>query len=106
MLYLNAPKVVQIRFPFAILREIIPNSFREKNMSGIAAIHHPLRHIDAYSSNVALIIYIGDLIYRAAVNSHPQLQLGVLTQLATDFLRASHRHIHAGKEDQYHSIAR
>src|SRR5438094_5955103 len=106
MLYLDAPKVVQIRPPFAILREIIPNSFREKNMSGIAAIHHPLRHIDAYSSNVALIIYIGDLIHRSAVNSHPQLQLGVLTQLATNLECTTDRHIHGGEEDQYHSIAR
>src|SRR6476469_3916281 len=106
MLYLNAPKVVQIRFPFVILREIIGYSPREKNVSGVAAIHHPLRHVNAYSSNVTLIIYIGDLIHRAAVNSHPQLQLWMLTPLATDLLRATHWHIRAGKEDHHHSIAR
>jgi hypothetical protein len=105
MLYLNAPKVVQIRFPFVILREIIGYSPREKNVSGVAAIHHPLRHVNAYSSNVTLIIYIGDLIHRAAVNPHPQLQLWVLTQLATNLQRTTDRHIHGGEEGQRYSIA-
>src|SRR5438552_8230658 len=105
MLYLNAAKVVQIRFPFVILREIIGYSPRDKNVSGVAAIHRPLRHVNAYSSNVTLIIYIGDWIHRAAVNPHSQLQLWVLTQLATNLQRTTDRHIHGGEEGQHHSIA-
>jgi len=105
MLYLNSPKVVQIRFPFVILPEIIGYSPRKKNVSGVAAIHHPLRHVNAYSSNVTLIIYIGDLIHGAAVNPHPQLQLWVLTQLAANLQRTTDRHIHGGEEGQPYSIA-
>src|SRR5436190_22063085 len=105
MFHLKLTKFMQMRFPFAILGKIVGNSPGEKNMSGIAAIHHPLRHIDAYSSNVALIIYIGDLIHRAAVNPHPQLQLWVLTQLATNLERTTDRHIHGGEEGQHYSVA-
>ena len=75
-------------------------------MSGIAAVHQPLRHIDSYSGDVALLVDIGDLIHRPAVDSHPQLQFRVLAQLATDLQRTAHRRIHARKKGQHHSIPR
>src|SRR5256886_17192202 len=106
MLYLNSPKVVQIRFPFVILPEIIGYSPRKKNGSGVPAIHHPLRHVNAYSSNVTLIIYIGDLIHRAAVDPHSQVQLWMLTQPAANLQRTTDWHIHSGEAGQHYSIAR
>src|SRR5207248_11785997 len=105
MLHLHFAQAVQGWSPLVILGEGIGNSPREKHVAGVAAIHHPLRHVNAYASNVTLIIYIADWIHRAAVNPHSQLQLWVLTQLAPNPQRTTDRHIHGGEEGQHHSIA-
>jgi len=42
-------------------------------MSRIAAIHDPLRDIDSCSRDVHSLVHISDLIYRPAVNAHPEL---------------------------------
>src|SRR5437763_14982908 len=54
---------------------------------------------------VTLRRYIGYFLYRTAMDSHAQLQFGVLTQLTTNLLRATHRCSHARKERQHHSVA-
>ena len=54
----------------AVLSEVVRHMFGQENMSGIAAIHYPLRHVDSGSSYVGAVIYIGDLIDRATVNAH------------------------------------
>ena len=40
-------------------------------MPGIAAIHYPLRHVDAGSGDVRAPAHIGHFAHRTAVNSHP-----------------------------------
>ena len=44
--------------------------FRNKDVSGIAAIHHPLCHVDPSAGHVRLLIQISYLVDRAAVH-HP-----------------------------------
>jgi hypothetical protein len=42
----------------------------KENMSGIAAIHDPLRHINSSPEEIGLIVDIRDWIDRATVNAH------------------------------------
>jgi len=44
--------------------------------------------------------------HRAAVHTHPQLQLGIFFQLFADLHRTPHRRFRAVKEYEGHSIAR
>ena len=50
----------------------------EKNVTGVAAIHHPLRDVDARAGNVGLFVQINDFIDRAAVNAHPDMKFGMI----------------------------
>src|SRR6266478_7622880 len=43
---------------------------REKNMSRITAIHHPLGDVDASTGDVGLFVQISDFTDRPAVNTH------------------------------------
>jgi hypothetical protein len=44
--------------------------FRQKNVTGIATIHNPLRDINPSTSDVCPVVDIGNLIDRPAVNAH------------------------------------
>src|ERR1041385_5464758 len=95
-----------MQFPFAVLSEIIRDALGKKNVPGIPTIHHPLCHVDSSTSNVAPIIDIGYLVNRPAVDSHPQLHLGVPTQFAAKLLSTPHRCVHPSKENEHHAISR
>jgi hypothetical protein len=49
--------------------------FRQKNVTGIAAIQHSLRNVDSRSHYVGFVINIGNAVNRAAVNPHSQLDV-------------------------------
>ena len=46
-------------------------------MTCVAAIHHPLRKVDARTGDIGAAVQIGYFIYRAAMNSHPHLDFRV-----------------------------
>ena len=52
MFYLAIAHVVQVRLPMTVLGKIFRDPFREKNMPGVAAIHHALGHVDSSSGNI------------------------------------------------------
>ena len=52
MFYLAITHIMQVRLPMTVLGEIFRDPFREKNMAGIAAIHHALGHVDSSSGNI------------------------------------------------------
>jgi hypothetical protein len=54
--------------------------FRQKDVTGIATVHHPLRDVHPSASDVCPIIDIRNLIDRTAVNSHPQLNTRMISQ--------------------------
>src|SRR6266480_6622707 len=74
LLHFALAKIVQIRSPLAILLQIIGDVLGEQNVSGIAAIHHPLGNVDSGARNVRSLGHIRDFAYRAAMNSHPHFQ--------------------------------
>jgi len=57
----------------------------EKNVSGIAAIHDTLCHVNSGSSEIRLIVHICEWIDRAAVNAHAYFKFGVLLECFADF---------------------
>src|SRR5437899_4252687 len=73
-------------------------------MSGVPAIHHSLADIDSGPGNIHLVIDINHLIDRAAVNSHPQLDMSLTAQSLTDFQRATHRLFRAAEKKQHHAV--
>src|SRR4029453_6608100 len=78
----------------------------QKNMPCIATIQHPLGDVDPSSSKVCLVVHIGHSVDRAAVNSHPQLNLRMLSQSSANLERASRRLFRAMEEKERHSVSR
>ena len=60
-----------MRLPEAVLRKIVRNALRHQNVSGIAAIHDSLGHVDSGAGHVGPVVDIFNLIDRAAVHTHP-----------------------------------
>ena len=44
-------------------------------MSGIAAIHDPLRNVYARAGQVLFVVYVLNQVDRSAMDSHPQRQM-------------------------------
>ena len=49
---------VQMRLPVSVMTEILRDALRKQNVSGIATIHHALRHVDAYAGDIGPLVYI------------------------------------------------
>ena len=56
--HLEGADVVQERSPSFVFRQILGHMLGEKNVSGVATIHHPLRDVDAGAGNVGLFVQI------------------------------------------------
>jgi len=74
-------------------------------VSGIAAIHDPLRDVNSSTADIRSLIHILDRVDRAAVYAHAQANARVSFQCFADFQRALHRFLGTLKEDQSHAIA-
>ena len=51
----------------------LPRRVGEKDVPGVAAIHHPLRHVDSGPREVGPLVYVGHSAHRSAVDSHSKL---------------------------------
>ena len=71
-----------------ILLQVIGDAFGNKDVSGIATIHHALRDVDSRSGNVRLFVQVGNFIYRAAVNAHADVQFRMALECLANFERA------------------
>ncbi len=74
-------------------------------MSGITAIHHPLRNVKAGSCKIRPIIHVDHSADGSAMNSHAQLQERMFLERPGDFDRAPRGPFRAGVKDQGHTIA-
>ena len=74
-------------------------------MSGVPAIHHPLRHVEAGTGEIGMTIHIYHPADRTAVHAHSNLQAWMRLERATDFNRALRRRFLTGVEDQRHAVA-
>ena len=76
MLDLAFAQITQPRRPLPVLHQIIRHMLREENVPGVAAIHHPLRHVDPGPGDVVAPAHIGHFAHRPAVNAHPHRSSG------------------------------
>src|SRR5882724_6550653 len=67
-------EIVQARLPLPILLQIFRDMPGDKDVSGIATIHHALRDVDSGAGNVRLFVQVSDFVNRPAVNSHANVQ--------------------------------
>jgi hypothetical protein len=105
MLDLSLAQIMHGRIPFAHLLEHIGYGLRNQDVSGIPAVHCPLRNVDAGSGNVARGIDVLDSIHRARMYSHTQLHLWPLPENAVQFQSAAHWGFYVAQKDQCHAIA-
>ena len=49
---------------------------QQKYVTRVTAIHHPLRHVDPGAGYVRAVVHVHDQIDRAAVDSHPEFNIG------------------------------
>ena len=97
-------KIMQERPPTIVLFEIFGHVLGKQDVSGIAAIHHPLRHVDAGAGDVGSLIDIDDLIDRAAVDSHAKLNRGMTFQRPRNLHGALHRRLGISAENERHPV--
>ena len=74
-----------MRTPSRVLFQILGDAHGEQNVSGIAAIHHSLRDVDAGPRDIGLFVQVNDFVDRPAVNSHAHMKFGMTFQRFTDF---------------------
>ena len=74
-------------------------------MTGVAAIHNPLCHVNSCARDIRLVINIRHSTHWSGVNSHTQSQSRISPQRFADFQGALHRSFRGGEEHQRHSIA-
>jgi hypothetical protein len=76
----------------------------QKNMPGIAAIHHSLRNIYSRTGYVCFLVNINDSVDRTAVNSHPQLDARVIMQCPANLERTPGWFFRTVEENERHPI--
>ena len=104
VLDLAFPQVAQTGRPLPGMHQIIGHVLGEKNVPGVAAIHHPLRHVDAGPGDVGAPAHVGHLAHRSAVNAHAHRKFRVLLERFGDLERAPGRLFRAVAKDERHSI--
>ena len=72
--HLKCADIVQIRSPSFVFFQVLGHMMGEKNVSGIATIHHSLGHVDARAGHVRPFVHVHHTTDRPAVNAHPDLQ--------------------------------
>ena len=70
VLYLAFAQIMQLTRPLPVLRQVPSDPLREKNVIDVAAIHHPLRYINAGAGKVSVAVNINDFADGPAVNPH------------------------------------
>ena len=98
-------EIMQARLPMPVLAQVLRDVRRQKNMSGIAAIHHALRNIDSGTGYVRFLINIRDSVDGTAVDSHPQLDGRMILQRSANLQRTSRRFLRTAEENERHPIA-
>ena len=99
MLHFALAQIVQTRLPLAILLEVLRNPSRKEDVTGITAIHHPLRHVDPGAGDVGPPTHVGHFAHRAAMNSHSHRDLRMLLQRFGNLERATRRFLGAVAKD-------
>ena len=90
--------------PLLVFFQVFGHMFGEKNVPGVTATHHPLRHVQTGPGQIGPIIHIDHSADRSAVNAHAQLQARMVLARAANLDRALRRRFGTGVKDQRHAI--
>src|SRR6266446_4149533 len=85
MFYFTLAQFMQVRLPVRVFFEIFSYVLREQDMSGVAAVHDPLCHVDAGASHVRFSGCVDDPTHGSTVYSHSQLKFGMLLERTAYF---------------------
>src|SRR5438046_6855368 len=99
VLDLALTEVAQPRRPLPGMDQIIRYMLGEKNVAGVAAIHYPLRHVDAGPGDVGAPAHVGHLAHRSAVNAHPHGKLRMFLKRLRNLERAPGWFLRAAAKD-------
>ena len=105
MLDLAFAQITQPRRPLPVLHQIIRHMLGEENVPGVAAIHHPLRHVDSGPGKIDAPSHVGHFAHGPAVNAHPDRNFRVLAERLGDLERAARWLFRAVMKDQRHPVA-
>ena len=76
----------------------------EENVPGIAAIHHPLRHVDPSAGDISPPTHVGHVAHRAAVNAHPHCESPGALEGLCDLERTLRRFLRTVAKDERHPV--
>src|SRR4030095_3211910 len=105
MLHFARTKVVQERSPLLVSFQIFSDVFGQKNVPGVAAIHHSVRNVEPSAREIGPFVYIHHPANWPAVDSHPKLQTRMFLESAADLHRALHRRFRTRVKCQRHPVA-
>ena len=105
MFYFTLAKFMQVWLPVRVFLQIFSHVFRQQNVSGVAAVHDPLRDIDAGASHVRFSGCIDDSADWSAVYAHSQLKFRMFLERAAYFQRAFNRRFRAMIKNQRDAVA-
>jgi hypothetical protein len=97
--------IVEERSPALELFQVLGYVMGEKDVAGVATIHHPLGHVDAASGHIGPLVHVHHTADRAAVNPHADGQTRVVLERAADLKRALGRFLRTLVKDQRHAVA-
>ena len=93
------------RPPLFVSLKIFGDVSGDKNVSGIGAVHHALRHIKTGPGKVGLAVHIDHAADWATVHSHSKSYLRVVFESAADFEGAFHWLFRALVKNQRHPVS-
>src|SRR4051794_37607931 len=92
-------------FPRPELAGKIRGSAGNQNVPRVPDVHNALRYIDSSSRHVLLIVNVLQAADWAAMNTHPQLQIGSVAQRFGNLKRALNWGSRIVEEDKSHTVA-
>ena len=94
MFHFYVAELVKVGLPATPLSKIVRNAFTHEDVTGIPAIHHPLRDVDTDSGNVVALVRVLHLMDGAAMDSHPYRQTRLRAQSLANLQGAFDRLFH------------
>ncbi len=106
MFHFACAQVVQERSPPVVLFQIFSHMFGDEDVTGVATIHHSLRHVDPRAGDVLALVHVDHFVDRTAVNAHSQRDPRMFFQGSRNFQSALRRRFRICAENKRHPITR
>src|SRR6266700_404992 len=95
---------MQMLPPAPVMLQIFGDMLREQNMSGITALHHAPRHVNAGPSHIRALVHIDNAAAWTAVHSHAHPQFWMLFERASYLQRTLSRRFEPIVKSQRHPV--